>query len=232
MRKYATEIAPVIDAVHVNVHAASHAAGTELARAHGITPGLLVDLRIALPMRPLTRQALAAVYRYTEPAELDAELAGHLEQGTLAEDGGALRATGRTIVFIDALYDLHAAATERIWAGQDVRPLADLVERALARSQRPRGGALEAMAPPYEPDGAPPGLLLFNRLAALRYHRADAHALSWQEAGLAARDIVTLRGGPLRERVEDETNRRAAQPYETFTEQERELLLEGLLKLA
>ncbi|MFC7591284.1 hypothetical protein ACFQYP_51990 [Nonomuraea antimicrobica] len=129
------------------------------------------------------------------------------------------------------LYDGHAAATHRAWAGHDLAGPAALMGRMLDGAERLPGGALELLAPPYEPDGAGPGLLLFNRLATLRYHRADAHAAAWQAAGLSATEIVGLAGGPLRTGIEAETNRRAAAPYEVLSEPERETLHDVLLKL-
>ncbi len=87
------------------------------------------------------------------------------------------------------------------------------------------------MAPPYEPEGTGPGLRLFNRLAALRYHRADAHAAAWRSVGLSASEIVDLRDGPERTAIEAETNRRASAPYGALSETERDTLYDILLKL-
>ncbi|MBT2226416.1 hypothetical protein [Nonomuraea sp. NEAU-A123] len=242
LSEYAATIGPVIDAVHVNVHASAR---KEVA---GLLPGFLIDLRFTLPLRPLTRRSLATIYRYGDAASLDAEIRDHLGQGTLAEDGdGALRPTAKALTFIDGLYAVHAATTERIWAGRDLQTFADLAGRVvdaaggdsggeLGResggdpSGEP-GGAFAAMAPPYEPVGTPAGVLLFNRLAALRYHRADAHAAAWRAAGLTAAEIVALGPGPLRDRIERETNQRAAAPYGAITEHERALFHDGLLAL-
>ncbi|MEE6258611.1 hypothetical protein [Plantactinospora sonchi] len=94
-----------------------------------------------------------------------------------------------------------------------------------------RDGAFDAMAPPYEPDGTPPGLLLLNRLGTLRYHRADAHAAAWQAAGHTARSIVALAPGPERLAIELETDRRAAGPYAVLTPPERLQLLADLAAL-
>jgi hypothetical protein len=230
--EFAAAITPVIDAAHVNVHASARRAGIELAATAGVTGGYLVDLRFTLPLRPLTRASLAAVYRYGDAAGHEEGLRDHLREGTLEEDAdGTLRLTAKGTEFIHSLYDLHAATTGRVWAGHDVRGLAALVGGVLDRAVRVPGGALEVMAPPYEPEGAPAGLLLFNRLAALRYHRADAHAEAWRSAGLTAAEIVTLREGPLRVRVEEDTNLRAAEPYRALRQNERETLYDGLLGL-
>ncbi|MEU7862414.1 hypothetical protein [Nonomuraea sp. NPDC049141] len=246
LSEYAATIGPVIDAVHVNVHASAR---KEVA---GLPLGFLTDLRFTLPVRALTRRSLAGIYRYGDAASLDAEIRDHLERGMLEEDGdGALRPTAEALAFIDGLYAVHAATTARIWAGHDLQTLADLAGRVVdaagaAYGREPGGdangepsgdaygepgGAFAAMAPPYEPVGTPAGVLLFNRLAALRYHRADAHAAAWRAAGLTAAEIVALGPGPLRDRIERETNQRAAAPYGAITDHERALFHDGLLAL-
>lgn len=233
---YAADMGPVIGAVHVNVHASARAQDA------GLLPGFLIDLRFTLPLRSLSRRSLATIYRYGDAAELDAEIQDHLDRDMLEEDGdaengdaengeGALRATAKALAFIDGLYAVHAATTERIWAGRDLQTLADLAGRVIGAAGADPGGAFAAMAPPYEPVGTPAGVLLFNRLAALRYHRADSHAAAWRAAGLTTAEIIALGPGPLRDRIERETNRRAAEPYGAITEHERALFHDGLLAL-
>ncbi|MFI6705724.1 hypothetical protein ACIBF7_04775 [Nonomuraea sp. NPDC050478] len=217
---YAAAIAPVIDAVHVNLHAATRRPGAL---------GLLNDLRFTLPLRTLTRRDLAAVHRYGDDRE--ESIREHVRRGELADDDGTLRLTERGLDLVHGLYETHAAAAGRIWRDHDVETLAALAGRVLGKAVAEPGDALAVMAPPYEPEGAPAGLLLFNRLAALRYARADAHAAAWQAAGLTAAEVVALEPGPLRERIEAGTNRRAAVPYEAFSEPERETLYTGLLAL-
>ncbi|MGN9787191.1 hypothetical protein ACTMTF_37610 [Nonomuraea sp. ZG12] len=247
---YAADIAPVIDAVHVNVHAAARAVREQLAGAPDPSPGFLNDLRFTLPLRPLTRAGLAAVYRYATAAERESAIQDHLKQGTLSEaPDGLLHATDRGLATIQRLYALHAAAVERVWPGPDVPALAALTAQVLTQAQQDHleatpgrpgsgrsgeagGGAFAVVVPPYEPQGTPPGVLLFNRLAALRYHRADAHAAAWQEAGLSVAEIVALKPGPARERIESRTNQRAARPYRNLTESERAFMYGGLLRLA
>ncbi|TDD13667.1 hypothetical protein [Nonomuraea diastatica] len=230
LSEYAATIALIIDAAHVNLHAAALRSVTDLAESSGVTPGLLVDLRFTLPLRPLTRSRLATIYRYGDAALR--ELDDHLREGTMTEDpGGLLRPTGEGLAFIHRLYDLHAAAADRVWAGHDLPALANLAGRALDSAGRVPDGALEMTAPPYEPEGTSPGVLLFNRIAALRHHRADAHATAWQAEGLTAAEIVALADGPLRARIEAETNLWAAAPYRTLSADERDTLHGGLLKL-
>lgn len=232
LSEFAAAIAPVIGAAHVNVHASAARAVAQLAETSAITPGLLSDLRFTLPLRPLTRDALAVIDRYGDAAARERDLQEHLRQRTLSEDGdGTIRLTDRGLEFVHRLYDVHAATAERVWAAHDLPGLAGLVDRVLQAAERLPGGALELVAPPYEPEGAPPGLLLFNRLAVVRYHRADAHAAAWRAAGLSAAGIVGLPDGPLRTGIEAETNLRASAPYGALTAGERETLYVELLKL-
>ncbi|WP_084955277.1 hypothetical protein [Thermoactinospora rubra] len=229
---YAAAVAPVVDAVHVEVHAAARPLGADFLQASGLTPGLLVDQRTTLPLRPLTAAGLAVVHRYGTAEEREPIIRAHLEEGTLRQDAdGRLHATRKGLEFIDALYSFHARAAHRLWPDADLSVLAELAGRVLEEAMRDPGPALGVMAPPYEPEGATPGVLLFNRLATLRYHRADSHAAAWQAEGLTAAQMVALRPGPLRERIERDTNVRAAGPYRILSEQERAALLDGLLAL-
>ena len=49
----------------------------------------------------------------------------------------------------------------------------------------------------------PAAALLLNRLGTLRYHRADAHAAAWAEAGHTAASIQALGPGPARDAIEE-----------------------------
>ncbi|TYB50418.1 hypothetical protein FXF51_56400 [Nonomuraea sp. PA05] len=231
LSEFAAAIAPVIGAAHVNVHASAARAVAQLAETSGVTPALLSDLRFALPLRPLTRDHLAVIDRYGTASARERDLQEHLRQHTLTEDDGTLRLTDKGLEFVHRLYEVHAATADRVWAAHDVPGLAALVARVLDAAERLPGGALELVTPPYEPDDATPGLLLFNRLAVVRYHRADAHAAAWRAAGLSVSEIVVLPDGPLRAGIEAETNLRAAAPYGVLTGLEREALYDGLMKL-
>jgi hypothetical protein len=87
------------------------------------------------------------------------------------------------------------------------------------------------MAPVWEPRGAPPGLLVLNRLSAMRYHRADAHAAAWTAAGLTAAQVVAMPHDRERDPIEAETNRRAAAPYRVLPAADRIVLLADLAAL-
>jgi hypothetical protein len=74
-------------------------------------------------------------------------------------------------------------------------------------------------------------VLLLNRLGALRYHRADAHAAAWTAAGHTALSIGELAAGPERLAIELETDRRAAGPYAALSADERLTVLADLAAL-
>ncbi|MFF3442999.1 hypothetical protein [Streptosporangium sp. NPDC002721] len=229
---YAASIASLIDAVNLGVHIASRPLSRELTERSGLQTDLLVDLRFVLPARPLTAEGLAALYRYNpfNRSEIDVQIT----QGTLVAGGdGTLRATATALSFIASLYEAHAAVTGELWAAQADRlpELADLAGRLLEAGADGGGAAFAQASPPHEPAGTPPGVLLFNRLAVLRYHRADAHADAWRGEGLTAAQIIALPPGPARDRIEVETNRRAARPYESLTTRDRQALLLGLSAL-
>ncbi|MEO3805446.1 hypothetical protein [Nonomuraea sp. B1E8] len=116
LSEYAAAIAPIIDAAHVNLHAAALRSVTDLAESSGVTPGLLVDLRFTLPLRPLTRPQLVTLYRYGDAALR--ELDDHLREGTMTEDpGGLLRPTRDGLACIRYL-----RGNPRLQAGEESDP--------------------------------------------------------------------------------------------------------------
>src|SRR5262249_14965163 len=95
------------------------------------------------------------------------------------------------------------------------------------------GRGFAAFAPPHERVGDPPALVLFNRLAALRYHRSDAHAAAWSSRGLTAAGVQELPAGtPLRREIEGDTTHRDAPPFAALTEADRLAFVAGLAALA
>jgi hypothetical protein len=208
-----------------------------LAVAHGLSrSGGLVEFRIVLAGRVLDRTAAEAVARYFSPGALDEELDYHLAQGMIRVDGaGAITATDAGRAFIEGVYDVHAAAAVEAWAGVGsgvVTELAALLGQLLAAAAATGGPAFAGMSPPHERPGDPVELVLFNRLSAMRYHRADAHAAAWAAAGHTADSIDALAPGPERAAIEVDTNRRAATPYVALTADERLRLLAGLAALS
>jgi hypothetical protein len=177
---------------------------------------------------------LAAVYRYRDADQVCRNLdtlasAGIIEQ---AEDG-AIRATEAGRALLAVMYGSSAEAATGLWSGhrETVADLNELAGRLGVAAADSGGDAYAAVAPPYEPPGAGPELLLHHRLAVLRYHRADAHVEAWQAAGQTVDTIRALPDGPERERIEADTNRRAGQPYEALSAPERPRLVSALTAL-
>ncbi|MEV4084822.1 amidohydrolase family protein [Nonomuraea fuscirosea] len=86
MSEYAAEIGPVINVAHVNVHASAAPALADLAATSGLTPAYLYDLRFTLPLRPLPRTGLSALYRYASDQEHT--LRQHLDEIGVGSDNG------------------------------------------------------------------------------------------------------------------------------------------------
>lgn len=237
----ATLVWPAVDRVFRAGMAATSQGGAELCQRYGgpSAIGFLVDFRtrLAAPGGTVSAAQLAALTRYVDPTECQRILDKQVAHGMIhRHDDGGISATVRGRSFLVELYDLHARVTAELWAGHDerVRRLVGTLGRLLdaALTDPTCGdGAFRAMAPPYEPDGTPPGVLLLNRLGALRCHRADAHAAAWQAAGHTARSIVALPPGPERLAIELETDRRAAGPYAALSPPERLRLLADLAAL-
>lgn len=239
--------APAVDRVYRAAMAATAAAaGTELRQRYGgpAAIGFLVDLRtrLAAPGGMVDAAGFAAVTRYQDPASCQRVLDKQVAYGMVVRHpDGTLRATERGAAFLTDLYALHAEVTAQIWGSEHTGRLARLVEltgRLLAAARTGQAGdptegagAFGAVAPPYEPEGTPVGVLLLNRLGVLRYHRADAHAAAWTAAGHTARSIVDLPPGPARLAIEQETDRRAAGPYQGLDPEQRVTLLADLAAL-
>ncbi|MFC5926919.1 hypothetical protein [Micromonospora vulcania] len=239
-------LAPAVDRVFVaGMLAGRDGGGAELSQRYGgpAATGFLVDLRtrLAAPGGTVDGPGFAAITRYRDPATCQRMLDKQVAYGMIhRRPDGALSATDRGAAFLAELHRVHAEVTEELWAGQDervlrlVEALGRLLAYALVLTDEQgeiTGSAFAAMAPPYEPDGTPSGVLLLNRLGTLRYHRADAHAAAWSAAGHTASSVAALPPGPERLAIELETDRRAAGPYAVLSAQERLTMLADLAAL-
>ncbi|WP_334432035.1 hypothetical protein [Micromonospora sp. CPCC 206060] len=245
--RFAGLVAPAVDRVVVGALAAvRERGGAELSQRYGgpAATGFLVEFRtrLAAPGGTVSGPGFAAVTRYRDTSLCQRALDKQVAHGMIhrRDDGGFL-ATERGSAFLTDIYQLHARATRELWVehtervGRLVETLGRLLGAALASAAEEDDPGLAAafvtMAPPYEPDGTPLGVLLLNRLTVLRYHRADAHAAAWTAAGHTARSIVDLPTGPERLAIELETDRRAAGPYAVLTPEERLTMLADLAAL-
>lgn len=234
-------IAPAITRTFVAGMRAGGADGRDLVASYGGPDvGYLIDLRNPLAAgRRITPAELADVYRYRQAEEVRESVRRSVVQGLLDEaPDGSVAAGERGQAFLRELFALHGRALGERWGGGHAAPvdrLNRMLARLLAAAAATAGPAWAVQAPPYEPAGTPPAVLLVNRLSTMRYHRSDAHAAAWQAAGLTATEMATMgwdtQWSPVRRQIEDDTNRRAAPPYEVLTAEERLRLLADLAGL-
>lgn len=242
--RFAGLVAPAVDRAFVaGMHAVRDGGGTEASQRYGgpAATGFLVELRtrLAAPGGTVDGTGFTAVTRYRDPAACRRALDRHVAHGMIHRRAdGAITATERGLAFLDELWQVQAEVTAELWAGHAdrvlrlVEGLGRVLAYALVLAEEEGGpGAFAALAPPHEPDGTPPGVLLLNRLGTLRYHRADAHAAAWTAAGHTATSVVALAEGPERLAIELETDRRAAGPYVVLTAEERLAMLADLAAL-
>jgi hypothetical protein len=234
-------VAPAISRTFIAGMKAGGDEGRALVESYGGPAiGYLIDLRNPLAAgRRLTMADLRSVYRYADPAEVEETVARSVAHGLLAQaPDGSVAASARGHAFLRDLFALHGRALARRWERHHaamVDRLGGLLARLVAEAGATGGAAWAVQAPPYEPAGTPPGVLLVNRLSVMRFHRADAHAAAWQAAGLTAAEIQAMPWGTQwtaqRRRIEDDTNRNAAPPYAVLSVNERLALLADLAAL-
>lgn len=238
--RFAELVAPVVSRVFVTGMTPTDA-GRRVVRDHGgPATGLMIDLRNPLAAgRPLHRSDLAAVYRYTDPTEIDAAMSRSVDHGLLQlHPDGCYRTTRAGAAFLDDLFAVQAKTLADRWGH-----LAQVVERlnatlavVLETAATSGGPALAVQSPAYEPPDTSAELILLNRLSTLRYHRSDAHAAAWQAAGLTAEEVTAQGWGSdwtdQRRAVERDTNRRDARAYAQLTAGQRLRLLADLAALS
>jgi hypothetical protein len=231
--------APAITRAFVAGMRAGSRAGRQLVESYGgAAVGYVIDLRNPLAAgRSLSTDELAAVYRYVDPNTRQATIAASVTGGLLERDAdGAIRATRRGRQFLDELYAHHAAVLSDRWDATFVERLNPLLQRLLAAAGATGGAAWAVHAPPFEPGGLDPAVVLLNRLSTMRYHRADAHAAAWRAAGWTSDEVAAMPWGTRwsdeRLVIEQDTNVRAAPPYEALTPEERLVLIAALAALA
>ncbi|MDG4834542.1 hypothetical protein O7627_35325 [Solwaraspora sp. WMMD1047] len=239
-------VAPAVDRLYRAAMATARArGGADLSRRYGgpAATGYLIEFRtrLAVPGGTVSGAGLVATTRHQDPAARQREMDKQVAHGMIQRVGDGFTATDRGRSFLADLYELHGRVTAELWSAHRSRVdrLADLAGRLLTAATgsgstagaTPLDGSFGAVAPPYEPDGTPPGLLLLNRLGALRHHRADAHAAAWTAAGHTPQSITGLAPGPELLAIDLETDRRAAAPYGALAPGERLALLADLAAL-
>lgn len=219
--------------------ACARSGGMTLRDRYGAGYGeLLIDFRsvLAAPDGVVTAAAFAEVMRYHHAADVESLIRRAEDRGAVIRDeAGRIRATPTGRAFFDDLYAAQADALGSLWADADeslARLTATTGGLVAAASLHPllRVGAFTAMTPNYEPAGTPAGVLLLNRLSALRYHRSDAHAIAWRLAGLSAAEMEAFQesGGSRRDAIESRTNEIAVPPFRILADDRRATFLADL----
>lgn len=150
--------------------------GSGLYRRHRAPPAatVLIELRTLLRAGPVPLEVVGGIYRHYPP--LDAALDELVAAGWLERADGALWASGPCPVLLTDLRRTMDSAAEAAWDGHPALPalagaLDAVVHTAVGSSPGPVFDAWVAAGG----DGTP-AAVLFDRITALRYHRAECHA--------------------------------------------------------
>ncbi|MCS7483385.1 tetratricopeptide repeat protein [Umezawaea endophytica] len=201
--------------LHCLVPAVHRAAGPVVsARVTDRPPhlGLLADLASLLAHGPAPLQVVRDLHRYTPDVEV--HHADLVEAGWLVIADGTVTATARCLPVLHLVNEVHASTASALWSAPTT---------VVARPDHPMTAAVT---------GTTPAARLFDRLRALRHHRADAHATAWQAEGLTAAEVRALPADtPLRVRIEATTDRIASRPYREINTETRANLIDSLRAL-
>ncbi|CCH27620.1 hypothetical protein BN6_02880 [Saccharothrix espanaensis DSM 44229] len=204
----AAEVAPELHRLVIPVHRRS-------ARyLHGERPPhvpVLGDLAAVLAHGPMTLTEVHNLHRYT-PGVAEA-LA---DNDWLTVDGDQVTATARARTFLDMVNRAHEQAATDLWPAPPTIEVA--VGHPMARART----------------GTAPAAVLFDRLRALRHHRADAHDTARRAANLTPSDPATDTlppADPTRREIDAATDRAASVPYRALSQEARTALLHTLQTL-
>lgn len=236
----AARIAPIIDRLRLAVARRTKQISTTSGLVRDVGVGdaafqLFMMMRNTLPARALSVEQLGAAFVYQRPGTATA-LLGELREAGLIEGhtDSAMRLSTRGGELMHRLVVVGADAVTELWGSgsSGAAGLLPLVDRALAAAAPSGGAGFALMSPAYDSPDASAESKLSERLAALRFHRFDAHVAAWEAAGLTAQTVKALGPGPEREAIEIDTNRCAGTPYAALDAWERLDLLAGLGALA
>jgi hypothetical protein len=228
----AAAVAPIIDRVRMSIARAVGDRAPELVERYGLPPaagGTLAMLR-HLGDRTITQAQLDAVFRYQPPEAIAAAIAAGRVAGILVEDPTELRLADAGRALMAEVLALTSEIVDERWAAETARldRLLALTAAALEAATASAGDSFAVLHPLAVAPEAIPALVLAERLTALRFHRADAHAAAWQAAGLTVSEAAALAEGPQRDAIEADTNVRAAAPYEALSTGDRLALIADL----
>ncbi len=233
LMSYAALIRPVVDRVYLSVRVAARPALREAYARFGVGRGFESSFYFGLLARPLSAAAFAAATTYS-----GSDMTVEVEQGTAWRDeAGDWHLTERGRQVAAAVQRVLGETAERLWSHRPIPTmpglagldrLNDLTAILLEAGRSSGGPAFLGLTPVFEPEDASAATRLTTRLGALRHHRGDAHRAAWRAEGLTVEQVEALEDGPVRERIEAETNRLDAPIYTALTDDQRWALLAGL----
>lgn len=232
--RYAGAVAPMLDRLRLSIMKRLFSPLAAVSEKHGISTDVATVaayLRNTFPNRPFARDWLLAIFTYQSPEKANAGLAELVSRGFVADGGGRLRLTDEAHDLMRDLVAAGDAATAELWAddAQFVGRAIPLARRAVDHAAGEAGPVLSVTMPsPGNDEWLSPAGVLGELVAALRFHRFDAHVAAWQAAGLTVDEIKELGPGTVRDAIEADTDARAAAPYRALTPDERLDLLSCL----
>jgi LmbE family N-acetylglucosaminyl deacetylase len=228
----AAAVAPIIDRLRISIARALAELAPAVVEPFGIpaTVGGTIAMLRHLDHRAITPAALDAVFRYQPPESVAAAIAASRAAGLVAEDPGAIRLTEAGRQLMAELLALTSEVVDARWSSEGARlaRLLALTDQVLDAAVATGGESFAVLYPLALEPAAGPALVLAERLTALRFHRADAHAAAWQVAGLTAVEVAQLPPGPERDALEADTNERAGPPYAVLAVADRVALIADL----
>jgi len=234
--QYAAAIAPEIDRVRIAIAHSIRDHFGPLMLAAGVPPAagqMLGMLRNLGPDRVVSRAAVDRVFIYQAAGSVDTALDELAAAGVVTHSETDVALTARGAEVIDRMYAITREIVGEMWRDvtHDFGELHTITAKAMDAAAQTGGLGYSLMAPLYEPPGATPTTRFAESLTPLRFHRFDAHIAAWMSAGLTVERAQALDDGPLKERIEADTNARAALPYAALTADERAILLDALRTL-
>jgi hypothetical protein len=182
--------------------------------------------------RVVRRDGLRAAVRYMSDDDWYAGTGSIFSADLIARDMGSFELTTTGTAVAEQLSRTSDQICQQLWAGVDDLPaLLQLTSQALDGLPHEPGSAFAVVHPPrLIPDISVAGILAEN-LTGLRFHRADAHAQAWAEAGHTAATVQEMADTPERQEIEDRTDELAAAPYDRLSADARDALIAGLAEL-
>lgn len=187
----ARSVAKLVDDAVISVHRKMGPTHGERIRSEldrlGLESGrFMFDVAEFLLADAFSREVMDLRFRYHDPADLHKTVSSWLDSRVIDDD---LRATPRLRRGLRLVLDLRADVAQGMW-----REHVDLFTAVHEGADTVMGASDGALTVRFRRLPVPDNdaLAVHHLLTGVRYHRADAHASAWQEAGLNRTEIRAL----------------------------------------